>query len=752
MKIKHFGHFFLLSSLVVISCNFEIPKSVSIASHGAEYNAPLGSTGFETSDFLDIKSLKEKVGGENFSIYDYRPSNDEKKVQRFLFAYPIHSVDFNVPNMMGNILEQSDFSNMNFEKSFTLPAIDNSNLKKKYKISDMATSVGGTIELEYSKYISMEEMASNIESAVIGEGKFVIKCKRPSSWSNVTCTVENLTFSGAMSATTSDFTIEEEEGDSYLVYRTLDLKDKTITPQKVDIYMKVALTSDPSSSVFTNSSSEVEIDGLFSIENLSTANVIMSEETKLQFSDGIELSEAITQTVKTINFKDINFICKLRNGLPAGNDISVTVNSTTLGFSSETKDFPSNSNSLDQKVFTGGNNSVNTDTNPIPLSVTMDFPGGTNTFTDSSGKQQTYIIVKNLQLEKEYTLAASFEAEFDWESVTLKDDYVNSFQQFGSIDANMALTNVLSSLPEELDKDKISLAEAALYLYVTKPDLDAFSDVQISLNLDVISVGGATPGSRNISNGPLECKNLPDFSTAVNGIFTTYIDPDSASKYDGSFADTINAQPDKVSFSYDVSASGTSGTDVTITKEELESAKESHFSTYALIELPLKLVIADPGLEMQLLPAKDEQGNEDTEKDIFDRSEADSWDVDKLLDILDSVSTKYKFSNDLLENCNAKVVVDDGKSGSVFEQKLLELTTSETKSSGKMEFTSEDVKKMLAEENYPFMPTVNFSIGATTSEEPLIVKYPPSDSEKSSFDFSMILTVKTDGSYKVFGD
>lgn len=139
----------------------EIPESLSIKAKST-HTIPLGKVYFDIEDYLTTKDVQDMIrgAGQDFMVYDHFREDDLKS---YLLHLPLQSFDLDVGNMFGDILNATDFSAINFQKSFSVPCLD--------------TGLSKTLFFDISNYI-FEVFDATLPLPIMtagGEGQIQIK-------------------------------------------------------------------------------------------------------------------------------------------------------------------------------------------------------------------------------------------------------------------------------------------------------------------------------------------------------------------------------------------------------------------------------------------------------------------------------------------------------------------------------------------------------------------------------------------------
>lgn len=99
----------------VFSCNYEVPEKLSVVTD-ANYSFTIGDFSKSLSEYMSIEKIKEYVNSSDdskikYSVYDYNPPDNAKKMQEYLVDMTIAEIPVDV----GSYLEKMDFSGLDSE-------------------------------------------------------------------------------------------------------------------------------------------------------------------------------------------------------------------------------------------------------------------------------------------------------------------------------------------------------------------------------------------------------------------------------------------------------------------------------------------------------------------------------------------------------------------------------------------------------------------------------------------------------------
>ena len=504
---------------------------------------------------------------------------------------------------------------------------------------------------------------------------------------------------------------------------TANLGKKTIS--NGDFVIKGTITVTASVAAGTRIPAEgigVKIEmGLDLDKGFESATIAVPEGTNLDQTVNTPLPEEMTKLVSSITFNSIGAKVTLNNGLPAGNDIDISVSSTALNMTGQKKTFAAGKESTG--TFSGTNLTLQPATqSEIDMKMKVELPGsnnGDNTFT-----------VKNVKPGEKYSVGGSVAFEVDWKEATVKTTD-KPFE--GSYPAGGGEPMKLSDLWKMIPKG-IMFKEIGAYLYMEAP-MDIQMSGYMTMNEEPLWGSKDKPEKLSKSTAP---------TGPAEGDWNTKLDPTQASvDLSENLLGILKGQPDSLSFKYSLSAN-----EVNIKKEEVSGTQS--LRAVLLMKLPLELEVdssqmagkpEDLPFEENGVPidvftlAKVYSDEPDANNDLFKREEPWSLDdeINKLLDQLQSLKMELDYTNDLGMSLGAWFY--DSRTGI-----SKNFTLEQGSGTINLDFGLEEIKKII--QVYPFSPKLYVFLSDTTPEEPPFVL-----NRDGKLDFTLTVAAAADIDY-----
>lgn len=716
--------------LLFVACsNITLFNKVQVKAAPSIY-APLGGTKIEVKDYLTIEKISEMLGKDSkFKVYNYTGDPDSTAMT-FLLEYPLMEMPLNFDEYLGKL----DMSKMNTsipKMDFSIPTIDialapqtvavpgGENLKgqtlddKTAPVLNEAIGKAGSLSIEERTITVTSE---GLKSAVFAEGNKITLTMEPTIPG---ISISNADISITLPGDSTPIKFEADTGKSGSY--TANLGGKTIS--NGDLVIKGAISVSSKVTAGTQIPAEgigVKIEmGLDMNQGFKSATMEVPAGTNLDQTINTPLPEEMTKLVSSITFTKVGAAVELKNGLPKGNDINVTVSSTTLKITDKKETFPAQSTTSHE--FLGENVTLQPATqSEIDMKMKVELPGydsGANTFT-----------VQNVKPGEKYSVGGSVAFEVDWKEATVKTD--KPFE--GSYPAEGGDPMKLSDLWDKIPKG-ISFKEIGAYLY-----MDAPMDIKMKgyMTMNGQSLWGSKDAEETLSEstaptGPAE------------GDWTEYVDPTKASMdLSPKLLEIMKGRPDSLSFNYSLNTEG-----VTIQKGQISG--EQSLRAVMLMKLPLALEVDSSQMvdKPENLPfegkgvpidvftlAKVYSDEPDANNDLFKREEPWSLDdeINKLLDQLQSMKMELDYTNELGMTLGAWFY--DSGTG-ISKHFTLEQGTKTME----LNFGLEEIKKII--KAYPFSPKLYVFIPDTTPETPFVLN------RDGKFDFKLTVAAAADVDY-----
>lgn len=579
------------------------------------------------------------------------------------------------------------------------------------KATGLTLDLGPSGQLEIDQTVTIGT-DSAFEKCTIEEGYLQILSKIPDNWTGINFTAD-LNLSGTMKANNSEFNTENEVLP-YLVNRNLNLKDKVYdcsgsTEGKIYLTGYVSVSLENATIYLDSDFSEIEFTTICDIQkarditiDLEKNSTFLENKDLLSYTKKEAFPESVKSYVKTMTLRESGLKITYSNTLPEGNSIDVKVSSDVLGIE-DTQTLISNK--TDEQIEFSNKNPhvVDLDLNEyLDFSVNLVLPGTTP-------EKPYYVVLKNIRFGDEYTIKIAATPVFDWKDVTIK---TGAISMEGTTDTNMNLKSMFSGLTKELGNEdiinKINIKNLPLYLFCSKPDLDAIKDMNFVGDVNI----SADTHSINILNSdtPIEFSNVPKLETAEDGTIITDLSKISKIKpIDISKLLNLKDSDSTLKVNYSISLAGAEDGTIFVTKEDFEklgSEAPTSIEVTARFVIPLELeIIEDININLlNLINASKEDENPEgnnTNNDIFNRTEpTDLGEVEKYMDVLKSCEISYKSKNNII-----KYEDRTKKAGITFDSKIPSVGTySLSLESSKVKVYTDDVKEIF--QTFPFNPDV----------------------------------------------
>ena len=693
--------------------------------------APLGGTKVEVKDFLTAEKISEMLGKDSkFKVYNYTGDADSKALT-FLMEYPIMEMPLNFDEYLGKLdLSKMDTSIPAME--FSIPTLDFSLASQTVAVPGGEDLKGQTLNeqsaqllnqtIGQNKSLAIEERkitlkSEGLKSAVFAEGNKITLTMKPTI-KGISVSSANISMTLPGGSEEINFTDTNNAG-TY----TANLGGKTIS--NGDFVIKGTISVSANVVAGTQIPAEgigVKIEmGLDLNKGFESATIAVPEGTNLDQTVNTPLPEEMTKLVSSITFETVGAAVTLNNGLPAGNDINVTVSSTTLSIAEKKEAFPAQSPAT--KKFLGQNVTLQPATQSnIDMKMKVELPGyksADNTFT-----------VQNVKPGEKYSVGGSVAFEANWQQATVKTDkpFEGSYPAGGG--EPMKLSDLWKMIPEG-----ISFKEIGACLYLDAPMENFTMKGYMTMNEKPLWGRKDNPATLSKSTAP---------TGPADGDWTEQVDPAKASvDLSKDLLEIMKGRPGSLSFNYSLTTDG-----VTIQKNQI--AGEQSLRAVMLMKLPMELEInsdemvdkpenmpfKEKGVPIDVFTlAKVYSDEPDANNDLFKREEPWSLDdeINKLLDQLQSLKMELDYTNDL------------GMSlGAWFYDSRTEISKNFTLEQGSgtinLDFGLDEIKKIIQE--YPFSPQLYVFLPDTTpEEEPFVLN------RDGKLDFTLTVAAAADIDY-----
>ena len=611
-----------------------------------------------------------------------------------------------VPKMKLNVTgsSQGGTSGKFVTYNITTGLDDTTNVKKATGLTlDLGSS--GQVEIDQTVTIGTD---SAFERCTIEEGYLQILSKLPGNWTGINFNA-NINLTGALEASNLDFDTEKEVLP-YLLNRNLNLKDKVYdcggsTEGKIYLTGNVSVSLDNATIYLDSEFSEIEFRTICDIQKAKDITIDLEKNSSflenkelLSYTKKEAFPESVKSYIKAMTLLKSGLKITYSNTLPEGNSMDVKVTSEVLGIE-DTQTLESNK--TDELIEFSNKNEHVIDlstTEFLDFSVNLGLPGTTPA-------KPYYVVLKNIEFGKNYQIKIEVLPVFDWKEITIK---TGAISMEGTTDTNMNLKSMFSGLTKELGNEdiinKINIKNLPLYLFCSKPDLDAIKDMKFVGDVD-ISAGSQSIEILN-SDTPIEFSNIPTLETTEDGTIISDLSKISTIK-PIDIAELLNLKDSDstLKVNYAISLAGADDGTITVTKDDFEklgSEAPTSIEVTARLVIPLELEITeDISINLLNIINASKAEDENTNDDIFNRSEpTELGDIEKYMDVLKSCEISYKSKNNII-----KYEDRTAKAGIVFNTKIDTVGTySLSLESSNVKVYTEDVKEIF--QTYPFSPDV----------------------------------------------
>ncbi len=573
---------------------------------------------------------------------------------------------------------------------------------KVQKITGLTMDLGSDGNIAVDKTVEITAEDTFVECTV-ETGHLSIKSLLPDGWENVGIT-SSVAFSGGLTASDSQISAGTDDGKSYIINRYMDLAGKTYKKGNIKVSGNVGFTLNNSTLVL-GSVSSIDLNIDCDISKMSTITVDLSSlKDNLLLNATESLPVSMKDSLQYVTLKESGFSAEYENGLPAGNDITISAYSEFIGLGSQASPKTgvmeaAESGSLDFKTTSETTIDPSVKTS-VDFSVRLVLPGSTD-------EHPYYAVLNNIEVGKSYRLKVAITPVFDWTKVGLKASLVGSDALSDSIDTGFNIGSTFAELTDVLQDDtiiqKMQFCEVPVYMYAEAPDLDEFKNLKfkgsmtakVGSGTPVILMDGSGSGIAPVTESIVMEKDSNDVVISdLNNIqysFKTDIKDliNSSSSSSGSSDSLV------IDYNFEIDT-GKTGV-IEITKEEFDSLKNNSTSIKLSARIALVLNIEftdDISLDVMKL------GGLADRTDLFERDgPTDTSDYDKYIDIIQKMLVIYSVNNNLLR------YQDHLTAGSIsFVSTSPAINKTMYLSTGSFEFETEEFRQILKVSN--FMPTI----------------------------------------------
>jgi len=533
----------------------------------------------------------------------------------------------------------------------------------------------------------------NFKKATIAEGSMKFSVQKPNEWSGIIIEEKMKVEQGGVGG----FSIIPSE------YRPLG---NTISLENKNLNNQSTLSCTPAFKVKLNNATytrQVSLPATLALDIKKFKEITLQNPSGLTDEKNEPIPNTIKDWVKKIKFNSVSATIKLNNGLPEGNPVTITLESTAFKIPSHSEEFAAEQETT--KVYHGSSNwelDVEHTTSPLDLKSTVRLPGydsDKDTFT-----------VKNISTGSNITFSGAVSFNLDWEEITLKakNNQTVSFPPTGRMD--------LSKLTSKLKDFGIKLEEIPVYFYAGS-DSGLFKNktMDVKLTATYIKTGETsdTPAVL-VDKSNITLKALPAGTFPSDKTFTGSIPPATFVIKEGedgvltTFAGIMNDYPKDLQLACVLNMN-----EIPITRAEYNTLKDKKpkVSIDLVLDVPVGFKVASD----HTLSLMDMLGINMSGTDLFGRrSEYDqSSEIGQILNSLRSIQICINLKNDLsgdVPKCilrfkNGSGIAINDDSGNPIEKEITAAAGEQT-----VKLTSSELKKLL--DTYPVSPDLELPKGS----------------------------------------
>lgn len=718
----------------------------------ARYEGALGQKYYDLAEkFGDdfIRSLEKDAGGD---VYKYIP-NPSDNTLTYLLHKKVYDVPLDVSKYIQSMkLDDSLADGMSFSKDINLPE-----MKKTVEIIIPIGASTTTPAFPFEIPINFV-LDPSIKSATIGVGAVTARAEGVGATLEISdFSLAGVNPSGGGNFNKDDF-VDVGGAGNFLINKKLDLNGaKFVIPaSQIKASGEVRVSS---GALVSGAKLLLSVQ----VQTLSAATADLSNIGKFVMDETTpnktRLSAEMVAYVKNINFgvdngsgvyykrdkdgnvssvkglgKGIKF--KAVNSLPAGNDISLIVKSTTFGINStDAIEAKGNETAYDKSVSEFGDIAITS-----AIHGDKDNPKYVN-FSASLSDAQAFV---DLEMGKTYKIAVSEPAMlFDWDKINV--DFATATPVEDKADlSDFSIDELMSEVDGEIKKlaDNCDFVSVPVYFLVQKPKggltsligditIDGkvfltYTDSSSATQTDYIMGGDSSTDEMK----PCDAVEWP----ASGSVFTKKFETkDKDYSFTKEMAPVLNQRPSDLMVNYSMSISGSSACD--LYKAYLDYEAQSDSTSIAIemaAVIPFKLNVSkSTDLDIFKIASMDMDGKDDL---MWRDSVSDTETYAKYSDAISYMSFNYNFINAAIDGFNAKVTVDDRHSGepnaSRYSGIFREIqVTGHDASDDVIIFTSDEIKAALTHFFMPKMtmtvPSGQISMRRTAIESPVALGISP---------------------------
>ena len=530
-------------------------------------------------------------------------------------------------------------------------------------------------------------LPEDFRSATIGEGKFKLSMDMPADWTGITIEEQTkITQAGSGG-------LAINPGSFQPLNTPVSLAGKTLNNQRT-------LTYEPKLKVKLDSATYTYQENLsvkfnFSIDKFST--ITMKNKADFKKTQSEPVPDGIKGWVKNIEFNTASVKIKLKNGLPAGNDIKIKLSSTCFQISSAQEAI---FNPGEQEHEYKGNNG-----NAFVLDIeTLDnFDLTTAVLLPGYNEHDNTFTLNNIRTDSKIEFSGAVQFNFDWKKIILKKkvNQTVSFPQTGRMD--------LSELTSKLKTAGIQLEEIPVYFYAgSDSGLLGSTKMSVKLTATYIKTGEATDTPAVlVDKSNITLKALPAGTFPSDKIFTGVIPDAMLSIKQGesgitkTLAGIMNDYPKNLQLTCTLNMG-----EIPITRAEYNTLKDK--KPKVSIDLVLDVPVGFKVESDHPLSLMDMFGINMSGTDLFGRRSVHDKPFgldDQILDSLQALNVHINLKNDLsgpVPKCILRFKDGSGNAIKGDSDKPIKKEIAAAAGEQTVKLTSSELKKLL--EKYPVSP------------------------------------------------
>lgn len=480
----------------------------------------------------------------------------------------------------------------------------------------------------------------------IGTGLIVMDAALPEGWKGVSATPK-IDFSGSMAISKNDFIAVSNSSKLFAINSSLNGKKVESGELIVDGQMDISLSK---ATIILNQGEcpDINLDVKCDVSDISDITIDLSKgtaglsEDKLSFVCDESLPSDVSKTVTSLVLDKAGFKIEYLNTLPAGNDISIEVNSVFFGITNGKSIFEAGQLETEYKTapaIAGSENHTVSTSSKVDVNAKIKLPG-------SSEEHPTYMKLSNIEMGKKYKIGVKIVPDFNWTTAVLDPSKLSETETKGTIDTDLSLKKIFNSFASDFGEDfisKIEIDEIETYGYFVIPEGAGLDQFKLKGKVDAWTKADESDKKNLVDDSSINIKTkLPVLEKNDKNTVLSIMKKDDASFYDNfKLIELLNTKTeDTIKIAYDV---GLEGNQITIKKAELDNLSDTSISVVLRIVMPLKCNITD---DITVDISKMASISDD---DIFGRSEpTDINDIEDLLNAIKKAELNYSVENNIV--------------------------------------------------------------------------------------------------------